>query len=171
MPYLQVYRFSLLLVQVCCWCSLLNSSLIVSSTPKLLFVSFLFSTSLLNFSICSCIVFLILLNYLYVFSYSFLIICIAIILNSLSGNFWFFFSLVPIPGGLLYYFGRDIFPWFFWVPVDLHRLLCIWRSIHLFQTLWTDFSKGSLLSMGGSMIDDDVTLGLLVRNEVFRDVW
>ena len=64
----------------------------------------------LSFSFCSCIVFLIALNFSSVFSCSSLSIHRRIILNSLSGNSWISISLRSDTGILLYSFGGDMFP-------------------------------------------------------------
>ena len=62
-------RLFLLLDSVCCWCSLLNFLFhsLYSSTPEFVWFFFMTSISLLNFSFCFCIIFLILLNWLSVF--------------------------------------------------------------------------------------------------------
>lgn len=48
------------------------------------------------------------------------------------------------------------------VPVALHMYVYIWRSSYFFQTLWTDFDKGSLSPVGGDLLDH-VTLILVVQ--------
>ena len=65
----------------------------------------MFSISLLNFSFSSCIVFLVLFNCLYVFSYTFLSIFRRTVLNYLLSNSWISISLGPVMGVLLYSFG------------------------------------------------------------------
>ena len=50
-----------------------------------------------------------------------------------------------------------MFPWFFMIPIAMHRCLCIWRSSHLFQSLWSDYSKKRHSSVGGDILGQSLT--------------
>lgn len=106
-------QFSLLLVQICCWNSLLNYSVNPCYIPQLqsfclvlLYIFFYISSTSYFFLIFfSCYAKL----FIHV-SYSSLSVYRTIILNSLLGNFGISISLGPITGGLLHSFGGAIFP-------------------------------------------------------------
>lgn len=62
-------------------------------------------------------------------------------------------------------------PWFFMIHLALHRCLCIWRSSHLFQILWTDLSKGRPSPVGESMLECAVALCLVVQSAKSESKW
>ena len=132
----------------------------------------MFSISLLN-SFCPSIVFLISLNYLSLFFYSSLSIFRTTILNYLLDNLWISISLGSGTGNntKAVSFSGVMFPWFFLIPIALHRCLCIWRSSHLFQTLWTDFSKEKPSPVGVGMLECAMALGLVVWGAKCRGKW
>lgn len=105
------------------------------------------------------------------FSCSSLNICWIIILNSLLDNSWISIFLGPVIEVLLYAFDGNMVPWFFIIPITIHKCLHIWRSNHFFQTLWTEFTKGSLSSEGGSTLDDIVTFALVVQDAKCDSIW
>lgn len=47
----------------------------------------------------------------------------------------------------------------------------IWRSSHLFKILWTGFHKERPSSPGGGLLECAVTLGLVMQNTKYRDMW
>ena len=63
-----------------------------------------------------------------VFSCSSLNMFKTISFSSVSGYFWISTSLWSVAESLLCSFGGITLPWFFTIPVALHRCLCIWRS-------------------------------------------
>lgn len=130
--------FFLLPGQVYCQSSVLNYSVqsLYFSTPKILFSSFLCFLSLCWISqFFSCIVFLISVSYLSMFSYSSLIMLKTIILNSLSGNLCISISLGAVTESLLCSFYVVVFPWFFKeYPCSLVEV-----SARLKKSLFLDF--------------------------------
>lgn len=95
---------------------------------KNLFIFVLFSITLPSFSFCCCVVFLILLNCVSVFLCSSLSIFRTIILHSLF-NLYISISLGSITRSLLHSFGDIVFPWFFIIPIVLHRCLQNYRDL------------------------------------------
>ena len=119
-------------------------------------VTVFFSSTILVFlfhrgctSICSCAVFLILLNCLPVFSYSYLSVVRTIILNSLPGDpLELYFLVVSCwrPTALLSWSHASLS-----LPDPCSQALESghWDSSHSFQTLQTDFRKGDFTAGGG----------------------
>ena len=91
-------------------------------SSKISVQSFLWSIYLLNFSFCSCIVFLI-SNCLFMFSCSSLDFLKMIIL--ISSSLWISISLGSVTGTLLVSFGDVMFLCFFLTLVSLHWCPCI----------------------------------------------
>lgn len=122
-------------VLVYCRCSVLHFSFysLNYSSPEFLFGSFLISISLLNISFCSCLVFLISLNCLFVFLCISFIFLKTVILNSLWGKLQIsmFWSLITV--GLLLSFSDDMCLWFFMLLGVLH-CCCIWYIKHLLKS-------------------------------------
>ena len=136
--------FSWLLHSAGHWCSLLHFAFhsLYSSAPKFLFGSFFkWFISLLNFSFYSCIIFLILLNCLSVFSCSSLSFLKTAILSSLSGKLQISMSLRSVTRRLLWSFGSVMFPWFITFLGVSHFCLHTCSSGHLLQFSLTDFGR------------------------------
>ena len=72
---------------------------------------------------------------------------------------------------IIVFFGGIMFSWFLMRPLALHRCLYIWGKSHLFQTLWTDFSKKRPSLVWWGMLAQDVTLGLGVQNTKYACMW
>lgn len=108
--------------------------IIFSSRVSVTVIIFLWFLSLLN-SFCSCVVLLISLTCLSVFSCSSLNFVKTDILNYLLGKWWISISMGSVTGILLCSFGGILFPWYFTFLEVLHCQLLIWRSSHLLQCL------------------------------------
>ena len=127
---------------VCCWNSLLNSSVqsIVFSS-KFWFGLFYVLYYLVELFILFLLSFLDFIKLFICVSCSSLSIFKIIILNSLLGILRSPFLWVQL---LQIYHAPLVvspFPDCFVIPIALHRCLHIWRSCHLLPTSWTDFSK------------------------------
>lgn len=48
---------------------------------------------------------------------------------------------------------------------------CIWRRSHIFKILWTGFHKERSSTPHGGMLECAVTLGVIMQNSKYRDVW
>ena len=111
------------------------------------FNAFYFSVKLLI--LFSCVVFLISLNCLSVFSHSYLSFPQRAIFNSLSGKLKISTSLESVTGKLFCSFGGIIFPWFFMYLEDLGCSLLIWSCLlHLYWlTLGEKWLPSALLQI------------------------
>ena len=117
--------------------------------------------SLLNFSFCSCIIFLILLNCQSVSSCSSLNFR-TVILDSLSGSLWISISLGSVTGSLLIPLVVSCFP----THRDLCNLvLCVCASeegVTSFRFYGLIFSKEKTSPVSQGMLVHAVALGLVV---------
>lgn len=109
-----------------------------------MFVSFFFIVfiSLLNFSFCSCIFFLILLTCLLCFLRAHCFIRTAI-LNSLSSRLQDFAFLSSVIWRIIT-FLRWLFFLIFYVPWIFALLICLWWSRHLLKSLIVAFKWGTV---------------------------
>ena len=128
-PVTLVHWYFVLLCLVCCCIPLMSFSvrLLCSLAPWFLFGSFqIFSISLLKFSLCSCIVLLILVS-----------IFITLILNSLSDKSHNCFIRVSF-WRLNVFLYLELLCWFFIFLYSLCWCLHITQSKYLSQSSWTD---------------------------------
>lgn len=123
-----------------CWCpsiDLFYNSFdsLNSSLPEFLFGSFflMISIALLNFSLCSYTVFLMLLSYLSVFSGSSLSFLKTTILKSLLSKFYLSVSLDAITGRWQWSFHDVMFLWLSMFLGVSCCCPCIWYNRHLLQ--------------------------------------
>lgn len=98
------------------------------------------SAALLNFSFCSCIVFLILFNCPSVFSFSSPSILKTAILNYLLSKSQLFLWGCLLENYCVFWVVSK-FPWFFMFAEILHCCLCIWRLCNLLQSFLTSFER------------------------------
>ena len=134
---LLIHWFFLLLAKVCCCSSLTNSSVLslYSLAPKFLLCSFCFLSFWWTFHFI-----LVSISW---YCYNVFLCSFVALWAPLEQLFWILCHTIfesPFLSGQL----LDIYciPWVKWCfpvlhdPIALCRWLCIWRSSHLFQTLW-----------------------------------
>ena len=99
---------------------------------------FMISISLLKFSFCFCIVFLISLNCISFYHWASWGQLFSILL---LGKLQISTSLKLVIGKILCLFGSVMFPWFFLFLEVLFCCICIWRSSHFLQSPLTVFRR------------------------------
>ena len=96
-------------------------------------------------------------------------VCLLALWTSLEQLFWILCQVIPMSpflcGQLLEVYcvpleESCLFLWFFMISIAWCRCLHLWRSSHLFQTLWADFGKGTPSPENRGTLGCALTLGL-----------